>query len=138
MTDFEETNVVGFTEPFEPWPSPRLSSSDTFADDGSSPVLFAVAMHENGRAVVSVRGEMDIASVPHLERDIRALLALPLDVVVLDLGGVTFMDSSGLSMLNHLRTMADDHVVALFLRDVPDQVVRLLDLTGMTGLFTTE
>lgn len=138
MTDFEEPSPIGLTEPLDPWPSPHQSPTDAFADDGSSPVLFAVAMHENGCAVVSVRGEMDLASVPHLERDIRALLSLPLDVVVLDLGGVTFMDSSGLSMLNHLRSMADDHLVALSLCSVPDQVLRLFDVTGMRDLFTIE
>ena len=59
-------------------------------------------------------------------------------VVTLDLAALTFMDSSGLNVLNRVRVAADDHGIKLTLRDVREQVRRVLEVTNMTELFTIE
>jgi anti-sigma B factor antagonist len=61
---------------------------------------FSLTVKQLGRAtVIAVRGEMDLATVPDLELAIDAAIERPLLLLVLDLEGVTFMDSTGLACL---------------------------------------
>jgi anti-anti-sigma factor len=54
--------------------------------------------HLHGRRDLHVEGELDCATAPRLELRLRALAGLG-HPVSLDLGEVTFMDSSGLRLL---------------------------------------
>lgn len=106
--------------------------------DATTSFLTANAWHSGGDVVVSVAGELDLSSAPAFQREVLALFALPVGRVTLDLAGLTFMDSSGLNVLNRVRSAAADHGVVLALRCVPDEVRRVFDVTDMTGLFTIE
>ncbi|HEX6346468.1 STAS domain-containing protein [Umezawaea sp.] len=53
---------------------------------------------ERGAVVVAVAGEVDVVTVPDLEERIDAVVREDLPLV-LDLAGVTFLDSTGLSAL---------------------------------------
>lgn len=54
---------------------------------------------EDDRAVVAVRGELDLASVDQMRSALASALAeCPAEVVV-DLSGATFVDSSGLGVI---------------------------------------
>lgn len=83
--------------------------------------------------LVVVEGEIDMASVNEME---KALLVDPSVVVVADLTGVGFMDSTGLRGL----LAAQDGLTAgggrlhLVFEDGP--VRRLLDLTGLADRFS--
>jgi anti-sigma B factor antagonist len=85
--------------------------------------------------VVALRGELDLAAAPGLQRELLNLLERPVRSLTLDLGGLTFLDSSGLGSLYRLRLAADEHGVPLRLDAVPDHVMRVLDVTAMTPLF---
>jgi anti-sigma B factor antagonist len=106
--------------------------------DHETALLTARAVHTETSVTVVVAGELDLASAPRLEREVLALLALPVHVVTLDLDGLTFMDSSGLNVLNRVRNEADDHGIKLTLRNVQGPARKILDLTHMTELFTIE
>lgn len=82
--------------------------------------------------VFVVTGDIDMAGGPVLERSVRAADHGPL---ILDLGGVAFIDSSGLRTLLALSRSAAEagHVVTL--RSVGPEVLRLLEITGTTGQF---
>ena len=55
---------------------------------------------EGVEVVVAVGGELDLASAPEVARAMRELLEDQADLgVVLDLGAVTFIDSSGVSAI---------------------------------------
>lgn len=85
--------------------------------------------------VVSLRGELDLASAPELQRALLELLERSPQRVELDLRDLTFLDSSGLGSLYRARRAADERGVPFRLDGVPDHVRRLLDVTAMTSLF---
>jgi len=85
--------------------------------------------------VVTIRGEVDLATSPELESSVsRAFDGAP-SVVVLDLGALTFIDSSGLRVLVSLAREASARGASLALRAVPPHAQRVLDLTGLSDTF---
>lgn len=104
--------------------------------DVSSPMSLGIQIVQyDDEAVVAVEGELDIATVPELQREIEPLWARPLNVLTVDLERVEFMDSSGLRTLNELRTRAEERDVTFALFGVQPTVRRVLDITGMTSFF---
>jgi len=99
---------------------------------------YDVSDPSNGAVVVHLHGELDLASAPELQRELLALLARPVDDLTLDLGSLTFLDSSGLGALYRARQTADEQGIPLRLQAVPDHVMRVLDVTAMTELFDLE
>ncbi|MEU9190787.1 STAS domain-containing protein [Streptomyces sp. NPDC048484] len=78
----------------------------------------------SGAWVVTVRGDLDLDSIAgHRTRLTRTAAAFP--VLVLDMAAVTFADSTFLNLILILRRTTD-----LRLANVPDLVMRLLELTG--------
>jgi anti-sigma B factor antagonist len=88
-----------------------------------------------GGAVV-VHGDLDVAGGPVLE---AALLEREKDgPLVIDLGDVFFIDSSGLRSLLGATRRAHDRNTTVVLRDVGPEVLRLLEITGTTEHFSIE
>lgn len=85
---------------------------------------------------IVVHGDIDIAGGPTLEAVI--LSRENTEQIVLDLGDVFFIDSSGLRSLlgASRRAQARNSMVAL--RAVGPEVARLLQITGTTDQFTIE
>lgn len=54
---------------------------------------------ESGRTVVTAAGEVDVYTAPKLDEALTAALADGADALVVDLSGVDFLDSTGLSVL---------------------------------------
>jgi anti-sigma B factor antagonist len=103
------------------------------ADD---PPFSALVTQEAGRAIVYVRGDMDLCSAPAFGREVVVLLGRSIDAIAIDLHGLSFIDSSGLQALNAIRTEAAAQDVQLTLQGVPRQALRTLEVCGMDGLFT--
>jgi anti-sigma B factor antagonist len=87
----------------------------------------------HGKVHVIPRGEIDLASVGVLESRLRELRETGFDHLVVDLRGVTFMDSAGLRLLlswdEDARAEGRDFEL---IRGAPD-VHRLFELTGVTA-----
>jgi anti-anti-sigma factor len=91
--------------------------------------LFGIAVGVEGDAVLLVAsGELDVAAQDEFTASAEALLPLMADVIV-DLSDVSFMDSSGLHALLHLRVSAVAAGGSLVVRSPSPQVQRLLELT---------
>jgi anti-sigma B factor antagonist len=86
---------------------------------------------EGATAVIAVSGELDLASGPQLEAEFERVNGADTQLLVVDLSGLDFMDSTGLSILvrTHQRLTGEGCQVGL-VRGSP-QVQRLLDLTGV-------
>jgi len=90
-------------------------------------------------AVLTLSGELDLASTPTLERELAAVEATAPRRLVIDLSGVGFMDSTGLQALLRARERAAaDGAHELALRRGPHQVQRVFELTKTIDVFTFE
>jgi anti-sigma B factor antagonist len=83
--------------------------------------------------VVGVTGELDVASAPALRDRLLALINRGAPSLVVDLRGVTFIDSTGVGSL--LRIHHRQGLVGGTVHFVADQpaVLRVLDLMQLTG-----
>jgi anti-sigma B factor antagonist len=105
--------------------------------EASDPDRFSIVIESSrpGRAFVHVSGELDLATAPAFADEVSARLVRPIDTICVDLGRLSFIDSSGLRALHEIRTRADEQGVRLLLMSVPAQMRRVLELTNMTELF---
>ncbi|MFG2794620.1 STAS domain-containing protein [Streptomyces sp. NPDC048419] len=79
--------------------------------------------------VARVSGEMDYTTRPALQDRFTELVARA-PFIVLDLSGVTFCDSAGLTVLLVARLRATKHAVELVVACVPPHLRTLLQMTG--------
>jgi anti-sigma B factor antagonist len=85
--------------------------------------------------VVSVRGDLDDRTAPVLRGHALQVLARPVSALALDLGGVSFLDSTGLSALIAVWREADARGTEFALMSVPDQARRVMRITETSALF---
>ena len=87
-----------------------------------------------GTAVVRVVGELDVATAPRLRQEAVRLVGTNINRVVLDLGGIDFIDSTGLGvvvgMVKRLRTHGGD----LSLIRGEDRVSMVFDITRVSDI----
>lgn len=88
------------------------------------------------QGVIVVHGDIDIAGGPILETVI--LTRESAEQIVIDLGDVFFIDSSGLRSLLGASRRAQARNTMVVLREVGPEVARLLQITGTTSQFTIE
>jgi anti-sigma B factor antagonist len=85
--------------------------------------------------VVAPQGELDIATSQLFRQHLAGLAEPAPPQVVLDLSGVTFMDSAYLGEIirgmKHFRGLGGD----LSLAAGPPQILKLLDITGLATIF---
>ena len=83
---------------------------------------------------ISVQGELDLATADLLERELVRVEGTDALSIVLDLSGLTFVDSTGVRLLisAHARSRADSNRLTL-LRG-PSSVQRVFELTGVLNI----
>jgi anti-sigma B factor antagonist len=86
--------------------------------------------------VLSLSGELDLATSALLERELDAAEAARPMRLVVDLAGLEFIDSSGLNTLVQAHERASENGHQLLLRQGPRPVRRLFELTNTVGLFS--
>lgn len=97
---------------------------------------FRTARHADAQGVVlALRGELDLASAPALERELSEIAATGSGRILIDLAGLDFMDGAGLGVL--LRAQRNAHAGGrpLQLRRPTRQVQRLFVLTDLVDHF---
>jgi anti-anti-sigma factor len=98
---------------------------------------FSVEVHDGQEAIViGVSGELDLASSPALEQELERAIASSLELVIVDLRKLEFMDSTGLSVIVRAHQKASQSDKRFAVVKGPQQVQRLLSLTGVSDRLT--
>jgi anti-sigma B factor antagonist len=109
------------------------------AEDEGMPVedTFETAVeHLAGYSVVSVAGEVDVATAPSLRDRLDEALAEGPPLLVVDLLKVTFIDSTALGVLITARQQAETAGTGLRLVIAESRIIKIFEITGLTELFS--
>jgi anti-sigma B factor antagonist len=101
------------------------------ADAGTPPSALEIDSEvQADTARLTPTGELDIATAPQLEQEVRSLLARPVRSLVIDLSRLTFIDSSALRLFIILndRSAAEGWTLS-FVRPT-GQVRSVFEITG--------
>lgn len=94
---------------------------------------FGVEVRTEGQAaIIVVRGELDLATSPELELQLRNFADTGNEQLVIDLRELEFMDSTGLSLIVKAHQRLSEEGRRLSIVRGSQQVQRLLDLTGVS------
>jgi anti-sigma B factor antagonist len=83
------------------------------------------------QVVVAPRGELDLDTAPALDADLRAVRDLGFETIVVDLRGLSFIDSAGVSLLLEWAATAARRGHAFRLVPGADRVQLVFRLTGV-------
>jgi anti-anti-sigma factor len=96
---------------------------------------FAISAEDrDGRAHLSLRGELDLATAPELEEIVNERVDAGQEVVV-DLRGLEFMDSSGIRVLvaAHARAGRTGTRVIVVRPQPASAVAKIVEVSGLDG-----
>lgn len=93
--------------------------------------LVVQVRREPGYAIVTVAGDVDIATAPQLRQSLAALAAGP--PVIADLDQVSFIEAAGLGVLAAAARQAAAHGGSLHVACAQPRTRKLLRLTGLAG-----
>lgn len=102
---------------------------------GSSDLLTVDVDTRGGAVVVSVRGELDLATVPVLRERLDTLLPGAASPLVVDLSAVTFIGSAGLALLVDAHNRCREHDIPLALVASGSVVPRAIQVTALDQVF---
>lgn len=121
-------------------------------ESGSGPwgaADYVASVSESGRLAVKVitgdqgltvrlDGELDLETAEELERHLAAIQDSVVTRLLIDLGGVAFMDSTGLGAIVRAQQVTEANGCAFVVRRGSKQVQRLVALTGVDERLTFE
>ena len=87
---------------------------------------------------LALHGDLDVVSAPKLEQCLDEILGQPHGRVMLDLGGLRFVDSAGVSVLIKAKQRAESSGRTLLLRRPTEQVERVFALVGLADWLAIE
>jgi anti-sigma B factor antagonist len=113
--------------------------SDQLQTPASPPPDFEVTAEiADGAATVTVRGEVDVYTAPQLRQRLYAVVADGVSNVVLDVAGMTFIDSTGLGVIVGTLKRLREGGGELVLRSPSRSTRKVLDITGLTRIITID
>jgi anti-sigma B factor antagonist len=95
--------------------------------------LSLVSEREGDVHVLGLTGEIDLANAADVEAELRRIEATDVEVILVDLSGVSFIDSTGLKVLIGAAARARD-TGRLLLESPSPAVLRLLYIAGVANL----
>ena len=94
---------------------------------------------ENRQLTITLTGELDHHAAKGLMESIDRCMEQNLPTrTLLDLGGITFMDSSGIAVLLRARRQLGHNGGVLRVANIPAQARRVLDAAGIGRLISLE
>jgi anti-anti-sigma factor len=104
-------------------------------DRGLDRELTVNVTEEPAGTVLSIGGDLDFDNSPQLRAAIVGLALSPGRLLVLDLSGLTFFDSSGVTMLIIARKVALAAGARIAVSGVGPMVARIFRITGLDMVF---
>jgi anti-anti-sigma factor len=99
----------------------------------------SIQRRDDDRGVVlALFGELDVISAPKLARMLDEVLGQPQVRVMLDLNGLRFVDSAGVSVLIRAKQRAETEGQTLVLRRPTEQLERVFALVGLADWLAVE
>lgn len=93
----------------------------------------------DGVTLIRVEGELEIQSAPEFHLAVQSCLSGPAcKQIRVNLGAVTFCDSTGVGALLEVRNLCAENGVEFVLEGPGPRVVRVLELTGLAKDFRIE
>lgn len=103
--------------------------------DWRGPEPLSVAWQQDGDVhSLAPRGELDVASAPVLEAELRRVESLAPSAILLDLSGLTFMDSTGIRVLAGAHERALPQAYGISFLSGPPAVQRVIELSGLRAV----
>ena len=90
---------------------------------------------EGGAHVVELQGEIHVTTAPRLAEHLTSAIERGKTAIVLDMGGVEFIDSTGLTVLLNALRLAGQRDGRLALVCTNPTVLRLFQITGLENTF---
>jgi len=90
---------------------------------------------EGGAHVVALHGEIHVTTAPRLAEHLTSAIERGKTAIVLDMSGVEFIDSTGLSVLLNVLRLTGQRQGRLALVCTNPTVLRLFQITGLEGTF---
>jgi anti-sigma B factor antagonist len=103
--------------------------------EGAPMVSMDLSTSGDGRAVVALRGELDVADAASVAAALAAVAGRG-PAIIVDLGGLEFIDSSGVAALVLVRKQARRAGGDLLLAAPQQQVLRFLTITRLVDVFS--
>jgi anti-sigma B factor antagonist len=102
--------------------------------------LFTVSVADagDGRSVVEVSGELDIASAPQLLTAVAVLGQPRTSAIAIDLSALTFIDSSGINALRTAVRSADARGVDAIVAAPSERVLKVFELVRLGDILPLE
>ncbi|MGW7319053.1 STAS domain-containing protein [Streptomyces sp. NPDC054854] len=86
--------------------------------------------------ILEISGDLDYATAPELRTAVGRLTLAPGQLLVLDLAGLDFCDSSGITTLVGALNLATEQRAGIALAAVPVNTSRILRIVGLDRVFT--
>jgi len=102
------------------------------------PTISLQIEHSGGGAVVSVGGELEFGTAASLRTALIDLSQQGCDPLVVDLAGLEFIDSTGLSLLIQAKQRFESDGREFALRRPTHRVLRVLETSGVADLFSIQ
>ena len=123
-----------------------LWRNDAFAEDDRQPAVVdlpsdtftATPVTIEGEPVVRVRGELDLSTASVLARVLEALLEDEVADVALDISGLSFIDSSGISALIVAQQDLHKRGRHLSIRSARPTALKVFEIAGLMDFLNVE
>ena len=90
-------------------------------------LAFDVAGNDGGTAIVTIRGDLDIANIERLELAVEPIIGATPDRLVVDVGGLRFADSSAIALWVRWATIVGE----IELRDASPLLAQVISSMGL-------
>jgi anti-anti-sigma factor len=107
------------------------------AAPAAPPFTCTVSESKPGHATAVLCGDLDLANSPLLRDELLRALTLGVTHLRLDLGALTFIDSSGVAALIVVRRSATEHGAELEITAISRLAQRVFDSCGVAELFAS-